>query len=273
MTNALQDAEGNIKDDSQKTRAGLDNLKTYNDEYYLLQQVLQSLSFPNMLAREESIDPAFANTFDWIFHCKDRDLRPSVHGSSASKGVDLTDVSEYQLIQLLQGFEGQISDHVSCGMGHVHEPLEELNFVPWLRGDDHLFWINGKAGSGKSTLMRFLTEDSRLKENLSAWTSDRRLIILHHFFWSAGSVEQKSINGLLRKLVHQLLVDCPHLLEALGLDLCPAVLTWTNKRLTKGKKFCTHFSPVRKKSSKIAYQTIFKLLVFFSHSAPYLGSL
>jgi len=29
-------------------------------------------------------------------------------------------------------------------------------YVPWLREDDGIFWVTGKAGSGKSTLMKHI---------------------------------------------------------------------------------------------------------------------
>ena len=33
------------------------------------------------------------------------------------------------------------------------------NFVEWLESDSRLYWITGKAGSGKSTLMKFICQD------------------------------------------------------------------------------------------------------------------
>ena len=33
---------------------------------------------------------------------------------------------------------------------------EPVNFMPWLQNDEGIFWITGKAGSGKSTLMKHM---------------------------------------------------------------------------------------------------------------------
>ena len=78
------------------------------------------------------------------------------------------------------------------------------NFVEWLKGKSSLYWVNGKAGSGKSTLMNFICADERTKTHLLQWRSEDP-IILTFFFWNAGSTLQKSSSGLLRSLLYQLL--------------------------------------------------------------------
>jgi hypothetical protein len=78
------------------------------------------------------------------------------------------------------------------------------NFVEWLKGKSSLYWVNGKAGSGKSTLMNFICTDERTKTHLLQWRSEDP-IILTFFFWNAGSTLQKSSSGLLRSLLYQLL--------------------------------------------------------------------
>ncbi|OCL04896.1 hypothetical protein AOQ84DRAFT_299951 [Glonium stellatum] len=75
-------------------------------------------------------------------------------------------------------------------------------FVPWLQSDTGLYWIAGKAGSGKSTLMKFLHSDPRTKEYLGVWAQDSRLVIASHFFWNSGNSIQMSVEGLIRTLLH-----------------------------------------------------------------------
>jgi hypothetical protein len=81
------------------------------------------------------------------------------------------------------------------------------NFVSWLRNGSvnqrNLYWISGKAGSGKSTLMRYLYEDARIKEYLQQWRSGQHLLIASCFFWNPGTPIQKSLRGLLRSLLNE----------------------------------------------------------------------
>lgn len=58
------------------------------------------------------------------------------------------------------------------------------NFVNWLEKGQGIYWINGKAGSGKSTLMRFLTQEEyeRTMESLRKWSGTKNVISLSFFF-------------------------------------------------------------------------------------------
>jgi len=42
-------------------------------------------------------------------------------------------------------------------------------FKKWLSSEANIFHVAGKLGSGKSTLMKFLCEDERTKEELQKW--------------------------------------------------------------------------------------------------------
>lgn len=88
-------------------------------------------------------------------------------------------------------------------------PSAHGGFARWLRDVDNtydrLYWVRGKPGSGKSTLMRYLNDDPRTQNLASAWSATRPLIIASSFFWAAGTILQKSQQGLLQTLLHQLL--------------------------------------------------------------------
>ncbi|GAM90424.1 hypothetical protein ANO11243_084670 [Dothideomycetidae sp. 11243] len=126
---------------------------------------LDSLSFPSMHDREEQVSRAHAQTFEWFF--KDDTLEPPC------------------------------SDNPTA----THE------FIPWLKAIDNerIFWINGKAGSGKSTLMRLIAKHKQTSASLNEWAAGAPLIVIAFFFWTGGSVLQRSQTGLLRSLLHQLL--------------------------------------------------------------------
>ncbi|ORX40333.1 hypothetical protein BD324DRAFT_617369 [Kockovaella imperatae] len=76
-----------------------------------------------------------------------------------------------------------------------------------------LFWISGRPGSGKSTLLRYLKHRSGLSERLRRWGAGHRLHIASFFFWESGLVSQRSLEGLFRSLLHQLLSSCPALIR------------------------------------------------------------
>lgn len=83
------------------------------------------------------------------------------------------------------------------------------NFVQWLGEGDSIYWISGKAGSGKSTLMNYIRQDHRTAGALRAWAGTKEALVLEFFFWNAGATLEKSSEGLLRSLLFQILERFP----------------------------------------------------------------
>jgi ABC-type Na+ transport system ATPase subunit NatA len=54
--------------------------------------------------------------------------------------------------------------------------------LKWLNNDGPLFSIGGKAGSGKSTLMKMLYEDGRMLENIRTWAKVNPVVTSSFFF-------------------------------------------------------------------------------------------
>ncbi|KAH6878729.1 hypothetical protein BKA58DRAFT_452914 [Alternaria rosae] len=79
------------------------------------------------------------------------------------------------------------------------------SLTDWLRQEGGVYWISGKAGSGKSTLMKYLHQDPRFLESLETWAGGDHLVIADFYFWNAGAEIQKSQEGLLRSLLRQVL--------------------------------------------------------------------
>lgn len=160
---------------------------TAADESY--QRLLESLSFPDMDAREEGIDEVHKQTFEWIF---DR-------------------------------------------LGIQTRPWD--NFINWLERGHGTYWISGKAGSGKSTLMNFICHDPRTDAALRIWSGTTRLFTPHFFFWNPGSQLQKSLAGLLRSLIFQIMKSFLHLMPLLAKSIGTPqhgfhqLPTWTENRL------------------------------------------
>ncbi|KAF2677498.1 hypothetical protein K458DRAFT_319518, partial [Lentithecium fluviatile CBS 122367] len=78
----------------------------------------------------------------------------------------------------------------------------------WIESADPIFWISGKPGSGKSTLMKHLVHNSR-----SHLSSSHNLVIVDYFFWVGGTDLQRSQEGLLRSLLYDILRQNPQLMK------------------------------------------------------------
>lgn len=104
-------------------------------------------------------------------------------------------------------------DWVLSGKPHPEEEFtdDELRgrLLRWFQDERPVFWVNGKAGSGKSSLMSFIENDWRTEEALKTWARTRKLYMISFFFWRPGSRLQKSIVGLLRSILYQVAKAVP----------------------------------------------------------------
>ncbi|KAK5729347.1 hypothetical protein LTR17_012072 [Elasticomyces elasticus] len=136
-------------------------------------QLMRSLQFPEMNTRQDAIDQAYPKTYQWALDSEDLPLRP------------------------------------------------------WLNGDTNIFWVTGKAGSGKSTLMKFVSENPQTKALLArchhcanckstqSGPCDKPVesVFASFYFWYAGTTLQKSTVGLLRTMLHSILINRPELIQ------------------------------------------------------------
>nr|CEG03306.1 unnamed protein product [Fusarium acuminatum CS5907] len=100
----------------------------------------------------------------------------------------------------------------------INQPLRQKfreTFTTWLNSSElgPIYWITGKPGSGKSTLMRFLSQHPAAVHYLRRWAVKKPVSTAGFFFWTSGSRQQRSQTGLLRYLLHQLLSADPDLVE------------------------------------------------------------
>lgn len=106
------------------------------------------------------------------------------------------------------------------------------SFGGWLSSQDGLYWISGKPGSGKSTLVEYLVRHNRTKielqkRNRTSW------IILHFFFdFRGGKHINNNFEGLLRSLLCQLIRSVPQF-DELELDAGgdESISDWPEHRL------------------------------------------
>ncbi|KAF4988770.1 hypothetical protein FGRMN_9564 [Fusarium graminum] len=162
--------------------------------------ILESLKFEGMYNRYDAIHSAHDNTFEWIY-------QPVNIVQSGGSCYDSDELREARRLQ--------------------HESREK--FISWLSSEvSHysFFHISGKLGSGKSTLMKYLCGHSRTKEHLNKWAGHKKLAFATFFFWRHGTAVQKSLAGLCRSLLYDVLKQRPDLIP----DTFPE--TWSGMRQT-----------------------------------------
>jgi len=87
------------------------------------------------------------------------------------------------------------------------------NFPEWLQSGNGLYWLNGKAASGKSTLTKYIVDSGKAYKFLRCWASGYDLDIFTFFFWNSGTIEQRSLLGIFRSILHQNLWKSPQKIE------------------------------------------------------------
>ena len=133
-------------------------------------ELLQSLVFSDMLTRQDQIKNVNVRAYDFMF-------------------TNYTSASE-----------------------DWNSPIDRDNnitFTEWLSSEGDLFWIGGKAGAGKSTLMQCLFANPQALELYQVYC-DAQGILGHplsvaFFFWNSETPMQRTMRGLLQSLLYQIL--------------------------------------------------------------------
>ncbi|KFY07041.1 hypothetical protein V492_07500, partial [Pseudogymnoascus sp. VKM F-4246] len=123
--------------------------------------------------------------------------------SSSVTADDSATIDDSDLLQCLESLkfegmnfrEGNIvsADHDTCEW-----LLQDENYSRWIRDDNGILWIQGKAGAGKSTLMKYIYK------RIEGPTADASSLKLSFFFHARGTELQKSTLGMFKSLLLQL---------------------------------------------------------------------
>lgn len=100
----------------------------------------------------------------------------------------------------------------------THSPLSNkagADFGSWLSDGEGTYWVSGKAGSGKSTLMKLIADNPRSRLIAKTWAKDKPLLFAPFYFWNAGTALQRTQNGLYRSIVVETLKMFPDLAPSL----------------------------------------------------------
>ncbi|KAI0104316.1 hypothetical protein GGR51DRAFT_572770 [Nemania sp. FL0031] len=176
--------------------------------------ILGKLKFPGMRRRENAIGPALAGTYRWLLYPPKAD---DMQGTDQTHDGDPLD--ENDIRAALWGLNRAAVRSVgSFREGKESSELKKetrMRFLSWLESGSGIFYLSGKPGSGKSTMMKFITREKRTAEALGTWAAGKQLVFSSFFFWSSGLTMQRSIEGLYRSLLWQTLKECPELIPVI----------------------------------------------------------
>lgn len=169
-----------------------------------------------------------------------RDERGPVHSATFSSGMKsfviegvnytkvLQDALHFREIGERSSTISEIHNDTFQWVWSFSEPGEVVrwdNLKEWLEEGKGLYWLAGKAGSGKSSLMKYLQSCPKTTDALRRWSGSSQLIVGSFYFWYAGNDLQKSQFGLLRSLLLHVLNARPDLCLNLFPDLCRSLLS------------------------------------------------
>jgi hypothetical protein len=152
-------------------------------------RILEKLRFTSMNDRYEKIEEAYKRTFNWILQG---------NGNQTMSTSAIARKAEIEVETKVESRE--VTCDNSTGRAGHQNPIPTGkwdSFTEWLQGEQSLYWITGKPGSGKSTLMKYLYNDPRTLENVERWSKSHKLARAGFFFWNSGSSMQMSKMGLL----------------------------------------------------------------------------
>ncbi|KAJ5668536.1 uncharacterized protein N7477_007106 [Penicillium maclennaniae] len=129
-----------------KLGEALSNLQSTTRSISWQNHILSRLIFPSMYRRGDSIEDPENGTFAWMVKEKFDSLsgRDSIWEKRVKEQEKMRNNTRQQ-------------------------------FLTWLNSGSQVFHISGKAGSGKSTLMKFLAESPRVQRELEHWAGTKRL--------------------------------------------------------------------------------------------------
>lgn len=134
-------------------------------------QILQTLRFDGIYSQEDNTSEATEGTFRWVLVKNRRFEKRYVRNN---KTIDKMQVTRDA-------------------------------FLTWLESGEGISHICGKAGSGKSTLMKLICTSSRTRDGLKTWAGDDTLLQASFFFFAPGEEEARSLTGLYRCVLFTIL--------------------------------------------------------------------
>lgn len=165
------------------------------------QQFKDSLFYPEIFSRRENISKSFEGTCRWIFGPQDDNSEISTD----EPGSDIETLSRNSIHEAGDTSSVQSGSDIETLSSQEDSRAQNWRgFQDWLTTDSNEpYWLNGKPGSGKSTLMKYISlEIRKFYHGLSSTEDD--LVVCSFFFWTLGGPLQKNYVGFMRSILYQI---------------------------------------------------------------------
>lgn len=191
-------------------------------------RLIGSLKFDRMNERRSEVTPSHPNTFTWMLQ----------DGSDVERSQRSSESFDNE--------HGSISEDRTDDWELSNATDSWDSFSDWLRSTHSVYWISGKPGSGKTTLMKYLLGQPQTQKYLNQWKPNA--IIISHFLWRPGTVMQQSIKGLMSSLLHQLLIEEPGVVDDIlystkDMPLKESETDWSSEELQKALHYVISVYP------------------------------
>lgn len=159
-------------------------------------QTLRRLFYRSIFRREDEVITAEADTFRWIFDTTSDQARITAHLTSQQDAITSNETLEEPSEEILRTQTSRV-------------------FIDFLQYPGRTLFVQGKAGCGKSTFMKYVAHHDLTDSRLKVWAGTKRLVTIKVFFWQSDDPLQESIEGFLRSILFQVLSQCPELIDAI----------------------------------------------------------
>ncbi|KAK3337721.1 hypothetical protein B0T19DRAFT_455639 [Cercophora scortea] len=200
--------------DQESTRMQIDQ----SSKLDLISKGLQDLKldiFPQVEA-----DTGNSNAPRMLHHVAPVDMIEELSSRLKSLSGAQSDLAKEHAILSSLNFQSRRVRHEGIAEAHARTLRWVFTSVlsDWLHTGSGIFWVSGRAGSGKSTLTKFLADEPRTREALAQWAEPKPAVIVAHYFWSAGTPMQRSQHGLLQSLLYDIFRKSPECIRL----ICPS---------------------------------------------------
>lgn len=161
---------------------------------------------------QEALDATHSSTKDA--------LKLKLHGVFYRSGPSISKIHGNEPLSEYSQHNGWAPhlDHIMSVSERAKRRLISNEFSSFLRDAQGVYFCCGKAGSGKSTFMKYISGHQDVLKQLEFWSGSKRLVVISIFFWNSGDELQMSIEGFYRSLLFQVVQQCPEILPELFPD-------------------------------------------------------